>query len=360
MPWTTLSLEDVRKQNRDYVAAKLRKALVPNSVARVLADAMAGLAYLVLLYIDWLSKQFLPDTAEAEWLDRHASIWIGGREAATYASGSAAFTGIVGTVIPSGTELISEAGNLYQTTEQISVGNVGTTAPVVALIGGAAGNLDEGSILSLVTAISGVDGQATVVEVTGGVDAEDDDSLRDRVLARIRKPPMGGDADDYVAWARQFPGVTRAWCSPLEQGVGTVTVRFMMDKIRANVGGFPTADDVSALQGYLDALRPVAVKDFFVAGPVPEPVDLTISNCYPDDAATRIAIEASIRALFADKAAPAFAVNGVAQSAQTIYAAWVSDAILNTPGVEYFDLTMADHPMPNPGNIAVLGSITYL
>jgi len=37
----------------------------------------------------------------------------------------------------------------------------------------------------------------------------------------------------------------------------------------------------------------------------------------------------------------------------------VSDAILQTPGVISFDLTMADHPMPDNGHIAVMGTATY-
>lgn len=361
MPWTTPTLEDVRKQSRDNIAAKLRTdALVPNSVARVLSDANAGLAYLTLLYLDWLSKQFLPDTAEAEWLDRHGNIWIGGRKAATFAAGVVNFTGINGTVVPAGTQLISGAGAQYETVAQITIGTAATPADVTAVTAGADGNADAGVTLSLVNAIAGVDAQAVVVSMAGGIDAEGDESLRDRVLFRIQKPPMGGDADDYVRWARDFPGVTRAWSSPNEQGVGTMTVRVMMDGLRASNNGLPNADDLAAIKSYIDALRPVAVKDFFVVAPVLEPVNFSISGLYPDTAATRAAIAASVNAMMAAKAAPAHSVNGVAQPAQTIYAVWVSDAILNAAGVEHFDLTMTDHVMPNPGNMAVLGTITYL
>ena len=38
-----------------------------------------------------------------------------------------------------------------------------------------------------------------------------------------------GDNDDYVAWATEVPGVTRAWCSPNGMGAGTVVVRFVRD-----------------------------------------------------------------------------------------------------------------------------------
>ena len=82
-----------------------------------------------------------------------------------------------------------------------------------------------------------------MVELDGGVDTENDDDLRARILFRIHQPPMGGDADDYVAWALSVPGVTRAWAAT-EMGIGTVTVRFMMDELRADQDGFPNGDDI--------------------------------------------------------------------------------------------------------------------
>src|SRR5215467_7653290 len=107
MPWSTPTLSAVRVLSRDYVSAALNgAALIGNSVLRVMSDSMAGLAHLTLQYIDWLSNQLLPDTAETEWLDRHGQIWLvnadgsKGRKQATFASGTASFTGINGTVVP--------------------------------------------------------------------------------------------------------------------------------------------------------------------------------------------------------------------------------------------------------------------
>ena len=101
MPWQTPSLREVRGLVRDNVRASLpgADASIPNSVLRVLGDAQGGLCHLTLQYIDWLALQLLPDTAETEWLDRHGQIWLvnadgtKGRKQATFASGSATFTG---------------------------------------------------------------------------------------------------------------------------------------------------------------------------------------------------------------------------------------------------------------------------
>lgn len=361
MPWETPTLGEVRRLVRDDIAAHLpgADATIPNSVLRVLADANAGLATLVLQYIDWLSRQFLPDTAEKEWLDRHGRIWVGGRKAATYAEGSIALTGIEGVVVPVGTRLVVRSTE-YETTEEITLGDAGTPVAVRAILPGVSGNQPTGTGASVSLALSGLDGTAEVITLAGGAEAESDDSLRERVLFRIQRPPMGGDADDYVAWTRALPGVTRAWCAPNEMGVGAVTIRFMMDDLRAGSGGYPNESDLAAVRAALDLARPVTVKDLFVEAPVSEPVSFTISNLDHDTPAVRAAVIASVRALIAEKAAPGHALNGVLQPAQTIYREWVSSAILAAPGVESFDLVMDDHVMPHGGAMAELGTVVFV
>ncbi|GGC90255.1 baseplate J/gp47 family protein [Chelatococcus reniformis] len=360
MPFDVPKLADLRRLNRDHIAAFLpgADASVPNSVLRVLSDADAGLATLVFLYLSWLSGQLLPDTAESEWLDRHGRIWLGGRKTPTFAGGLVSFTGTEGTIVPEATRLASGSVE-YETLDPITLGPGPTQAPVRALTAGTVGNRDVGATLNLYEPPPLIDGQALVVAMTGGTDAEADDDLRARVLARIRMPPMGGAAHDYVQWALEIPGVTRAWCSPLEMGMGTVTVRFMMDELRAGTGGFPTADDIAYVAEQLDAVRPVAVKDFFVLSPVPEPVDFTLDSLNPDTSAIRAAITANVAAMLRERARPAFSLNGISQGAQTIYSEWVSAAIYATPGVDNFDLDMADHVMPSPGHMAVPGTITW-
>ena len=365
MAWSTPTLRQVRIMIRDDIMAALSGAvLIGNSVMRVMSDAQAGLAHLVLRYIDWLARQFLPDTAETEWLDRHGDIWLVnadgsvGRKPATLATGIVILTGVAGTIVASGTQL-EGVDVSYETTEQVTLGSDETHVAVRALDGGTAGNLEADETLSLIDETFGIDSLATVVVLEGGVDEESDALLRARVLFRIQRPPMGGDADDYVAWTLAVPGVTRAWASPLEMGMGTVTVRFMMDALRVADGGFPNASDIADVKAYLDIKRPVAVKDFFVEAPLPEPISFTISNLDLDGASTRAAIEVSVRAMLHERGAPGYARNGVPQEAQVIYAAWVSEAILNSAGVNYFDLIMEDHLMPSPGHMAVLGSVAY-
>ncbi|MGU3286447.1 baseplate J/gp47 family protein [Methylobacterium mesophilicum] len=364
MPLAIPTLAETRALSRDAVIEALRVGALPgNCPAGILADDNGALAFLVLQYIARQAQEYLPDQAGEQMLQRWADIFLpGGRKAATYAVLTATLSGPASTVVPQGTQF-SFSGILFQSLADVALGGVGvaTTVSVRALTAGIVGNLDNGTALALIVAISGVDAAATVSGITSyGVDIESVDSLRDRVLFRIRKPPMGGDADDYVAWARSVPGVTRAWCAPNEMGPGSVTVRFMMDDLRASSGGFPTPDDCATVKAYLDTVRPVTVRDLFVFSPIAQPVNVTIGNLSVSNASTKAAIVASLNEMLMQRAAPARAVNGALVDAQTIYTAWVSEAISAAEGVDYFDLSFFDTPMANSGCMATLGVVTFV
>jgi uncharacterized phage protein gp47/JayE len=371
MPWQTPTLEQLRTLNRDNVQSQLRSGpMIPNSVLRVMSDTNAGLAYLTLLYLNWIAQQLMPDTAEKEWLDRFASIWLTqGRKAATYAVAMITFTSIGTVVMPAGSLMSGAADSVtgaaiqFQSQSPVTIGTTATAVSIVATTPGASG-LVVGSTLGLDIGIAGINGVGTITAVTDGIEEETDDELRARLLDRIRQPPVGGDAEDYVQWASATPGVnvTRAWCSPLEMGPGTVTVRFMTDTTDAQgnpVVGFPSAANIQTVLNYLDTVRPVAIKDRFVTTCVPEPINFTITNVSPDNVANRNAIVAAVNTMLFQRAAPAHAINGIEQPAQTIYRAWVSEAISSVSTITAFTLIMDDHPMPYPGSLAVLGTIVY-
>jgi uncharacterized phage protein gp47/JayE len=255
--------------------------------------------------------------------------------------------------VPTGTQLsYGGTGVTYQTTADILTDPTGlpTPAPILALDPGSLGNLDPGTALGVITPLNGPVDSVTVDTLDGGTDTETDDELRARVLRRIRQPPMGGDATDYEAWALAVPGVTRAWCAPMEMGVGTVSVRFMMDDLRADNGGFPLQTDIDAVSAYLDTVRPVTVKECYVLAPLKQPIDFDIANLNPDTTATRAAIEQSILDMLFLYAAPG----------QTIYAAWKYAAVMSAAGVISFDMTTTeDDVMPDNGHMATLGDIYY-
>jgi uncharacterized phage protein gp47/JayE len=264
-------------------------------------------------------------------------------------------TGQAGVVVPQNstmkTEPLPGAQITYETLEQVNLLASSPTPVIVrALDPGVIGNLTNGQVISFDPVLNGVDRDAVVLgELTGGTDDETDDELRARILKRIREPPMGGDRTDYEAWVLAVPGVTRAWTNALEQGIGTVVTRFMMDDLRADNNGFPLQEDVDTVANYLNTVRPVAVKDVFVVAPIPFPINLNINELVVDNAATREAIELSLTDMLFTKAVPG----------GTIYSSWVEAAIADALGVDHFELVFETTAMPSPGHLAILGSIIY-
>jgi uncharacterized phage protein gp47/JayE len=372
MPWQTPTLKAVRSLVRDNIRGSLpgADALVPNSVLRVLSDSQGALCHLTLQYIDWLALQLMPDTAETEWLDRHGNIWLvnadgtTGRKLATLAAGTVNVIAITGSVVvPAFSQLTGFSSQMiassvtpastvtYETLADIITAADLSPTPcqVRALDPGAMGNLNPGDTLAFQNAPVGIV-NAIAVNVDGGTDTETDDELRMRVLKRIRQPPQGGDATDYEQWALAVAGCTRAWCKPLEMGIGTVTVRVLFDDLRADNDGWPRQGDLDAVTAYIDSVRPVAVKDFFVVAPVKQFINVSINNLVPDNDETRAAIETNIQAMLRSNASPG----------QTIFAVWKAQAIMNTANVISFDMRdWTDDVMLTPGNMAVLQDIFY-
>ena len=358
MPWQTPTLKQTRTLTRDYVLSQLgAKAMIPNSVLRIMSDAMAGLTHLTFLYLDWLAKQLMPDTAEQEWLDRHGIIWLTnadgskGRKAATYAEGDVRFEGAQGTTIPIGAVLRGPTDVEYQTTVGSEIGIDGFgSGHAVALTAGTIGNLLDGTNLSFAAeTIAGVSLITCLGDMTGGVEQETDDQLRERILFRIQNPPMGGSQADYVRWAMAVPGVTRAWAAP-EIGPGTMTVRFLMDDLYPENYGLPQEQDIEVVFDYVNSMRPVTVLDCFVMAPILYFYDITIRDLSKDDSSVRARIETSIKDMEFERSKPG----------QTWYRSWVDEAISNAVGEITHELDFETVEMPAPGYMPVLGTILYI
>lgn len=361
MPWETPNLRSVRQLVRDSVRSNLpgADALIPNSVLRVLSDNQGALCHLTLQYLDWLSLQLLPDTAETEWLDRHGNIWLvnsdgtTGRKLATPASGIASVTGLENAVLPQGTLLTSgfQQGMTFETVDRVFLGAVGmpTQVRIRALDSGTIGNLPLGSGLN-VAPTPNVNPTAVVISLEGGTDPETDDQLRYRILRRIRQPPMGGCAYDYENWALAVPGVTRAWCVPNQMGIGTVVLRFLCDDLRADDDGWPTAADIERLATYIDRMRPVAVKDCFILAPIKQFIDVTIKGLRPDNLSVRAEVVRSLRRMIYERGSPG----------QTIFSAWKTHAIMSAAQVDSCSLVDdEDVVMLSPAHMPVLGTVSF-
>ena len=318
--------------------------------AEVYARVMGGVAHGLYGFVDWLAQQLLYDTAEAEYLERWATIWGVSRKAAAQATGTVTFTVQTGAVVASDTLLQALDGVQYQTTADATGTAPTYTAPVIAVVAAASGNRSAGQQMTLVSPVAGVMPTAVAGELSGGADVETDDALRSRLLSRIQAPPQGGSESDYVTWALEVAGVTRAWVYPQELGAGTVTVRFVRDLDGTGAAIVPDTTEVAAVQSYIDQLRPVTAQ-VTVLAPVAVPLNFAISGLLPDTTSVRTAIEAELQDLLLREASPGGTILLSRISAAISAAAGESDHVLTSPSANVVSTT---------GQISTMGTITWL
>ncbi|MCH7418542.1 baseplate J/gp47 family protein [Pseudomonas mosselii] len=288
MPFETPNLAQLidRTQN-DLGRVPLRRA-----DAQVLARAISGAAYGLYGYMDWIAEQILPDSADEDTLERMATLRLKQpRKAAQRATGRVAFNAIAGARLEPDTLLQSDDGRSYRVSETpVLVAGVNQVA-VEALDPGTVGNAEAGLALFSVQPVAGVGGPFTVLApgVRGGVAVESLEALRARVIRSYRVIPHGGSADDYVTWALEFPGVTRAWCRRNYLGPGTVGVFVMCDE---DAEPLPDASQLAAVKAYIEPLRPVTAEVHVLA---PTPIAVTYRlRLTPDSSAVRAAVEAQL------------------------------------------------------------------
>lgn len=350
MPFARPTLDQLIQRAEADLAARLGLGtLVPRGFLKAVARMNAGLMHGLYGYQEWASRQVLPDTADTEGLERWANDLGVPRKPATFAEGPVVFTGEEAAIIPTGTVLQRADGQRYLTLADVAIASGEATVDVRAELAGFLGNSAAATTLSLVSTVFGVSSVVTVDTggVVGGTDEETDDDLLVRVLQRMQNPPLGGAAADYVRWALEVPGVTRAWCLPEHFGVGTVGVTFATDDDPG--GAIPGPTKVAEVQAYIDERRPVPA-DVTVFAPGTVTVNFTFTDLEPNSAAVQTSIEAALRDLVVREGTPG----------QPLLLSHIREAISTAPGEEDFTLTVpaADVAIA-AGSIPVFGVITW-
>ena len=327
---------------REDMLSRVDDNLLRRSDAEVYARVFAGAIHGLYGYADWIARQIVWDTCDDDILDRIASLWLDvPRKPATQASGTATFVLAAGVLVPSGTVLQAFDGVQYATTADSAL----SAAPVRAVLAGAAGNRATGQALRLLSPVAGAQSQAIGSEQVGGADTETSAALRARLIARVQAPPNGGSANDYVTWALQVAGVTRAWVAPLEQGAGTVVVRFVRD---ADASLIPDAGKVATVQTYINSVAPVTAIVTVVA-PAADALNFTLSIT-PSSVAIKAAIEAQLRDLLLREGAPG----------TVLLLSHIREAISAASGeVDHVLSAPSANVTPTVGRMPVFGAITW-
>lgn len=220
----------------DRIKGDLKSGLSLTTILRrsfldIMAKAYGAAVHTLFGFLDNIFKQFFPDTATGSFLLRWATIYGIARLDATFTELVIDVVGTTGGTLPIDQVFQRADGVLYKVKAEIIVPATTTVqATIVAVDAGANPNLDDGSTVTLVSAIAGIE-SAALVDSTAieGDDQETEEALRVRLLERIKQPPSGGKVTDYIAFAKTVVGVTRVWVIPDHLGEGTVAVFFVED-----------------------------------------------------------------------------------------------------------------------------------
>lgn len=380
MPFKRATLSELRDQNRAFMQSELEAVgqLLRFSNLKVLADMDAGMAHLHYAYLDYIAKQSTPFNATDENLAGWMAMKSVYRKSASAAQSlSAQAKGTVDAILPAGSVLNRSDGYQYTTDTEMVITSTGYgTTSVTAVLpdisddvtgGGASGNADAGTILTLDSNVAGIENQVTLlVAATGGADIEDEEDFRSRGLLAFQNPPQGGSDADYKSWALAVSGVTRAWVKRRLNGAGTVGVYIMCDN-NSN-GGFPVGTDgISQLEdwGAVKATGDqLAVADYiyplqtdtaivFVCSPIQKTINLIIGGLTGADSTTVADIKTALTNLFFDEALP----DGTGQ----VYLSDINLAIGSVSGTTGYILNSPSANITfDVGEIPVLGTVSFV
>ena len=236
--------------------------------------ALAAQIYALQVYSDWVRRQCFPQTASGENLDHHAQMRSLERKKATCAEGVVRFfagesSDLVRT-IPVGTVCMTPGLVRFETAETVLLfaGEMWVDAPVRAVEAGAGGNVAAGTITEMAVAPVGIVSCTNPAPCAGGVEEEDDESLRARVLHSFRYLPNGANAAYYRQLAMADDEVAQAVVISRPRGVGSV------DVVVASHAGLPDQQLLNRLQAVMEQQREIAV-DLQVRAP--ESVEVNVA-----------------------------------------------------------------------------------
>lgn len=331
-------------------------SLKRNNVLTVINRICAALSAGEHMHLDWLARQIIPTTAEEEYLIEYCLYKGIVRKQATKAAGVITVTAARESTIPAGTVFEDNVTGLsFVTTAENVVSTGNSEVAVLCETEGAEGNLAVGTSLALTSAILGVQSTAKVKAMTGGADIEPLSRLLARLIYRVQNPPAGGAPHDYVRWATEVAGVTRAWCFPRYLGGGSVGVAFACDD-RDDI--LPTADDIARVKAYISGHKNEATGQFegmpanvelYVFAPQFQTVNFSV-RISPDTATLRQAVRKSLQAYLSNAGVGAL-----------LYLSQIRAAVSNTAGeVDNSVIYPANDVQLLSDHIPTLGDITWL
>lgn len=354
MPFNVPTTRQIIRTGIQDLEVELNQQVPIVGVERALNIAFSGALRDLYDYQTWIVNQIIPsDKSDDDTIIDTARNEGVIRKAAQYAAGPMIFTS--SNPLPVDTEMQTQDGVRYHVTatDSPSAGKVRVTVQADDV--GTSGNLKSGDVVTLISPIPGVNSDGVVAEegVSGGADIETISELLTRLLYRKRNPPVGGALHDFVIWATETAGVSRAWAFDSWHGIGTVGLAWVYDQ-RDDI--IPTETDRTVMQAYLFRHQDPATGTWVgkpggvEVWPIPltlKPLDMTV-RVVPDTAATRRAVMLSLNALFRSLS-----------PGETLLLSSIRTAIGAASGVSDYELNLTTSQPSENYELITLGAVTW-
>jgi hypothetical protein len=231
---TIKSVEEIRDDYlRTYRNGLIKRGIADPNVSEgteafTKATALAQQVYVASANVPLAANAQMADSALGDDLTRVAAIYkLALRPAGPSAGPLVLAASVTSSIaIPGGAGLIDPSGLAYTVVTGGSYA-AGQSIPIASTDTGAATNLDAGTVLRWVSPPPYVNTTAKVGVggLTGGIDAEDIEGLRARVLERLQNPPNGTNWASIVAATEgASTAVQKAFAYPACNGPSTVHV----------------------------------------------------------------------------------------------------------------------------------------
>lgn len=202
-------------------------------------------------------KAMFARTSWGEYLEMRAEEHGIFRRQAVKAKGTVTVSGN-GTV-PQGSVFQTFTGIAFYTTKAASITQSGDI-PVECSTAGTIGNVKAGTITVIPMSIPGISSVMNADATYDGFDEEDDATLYNRLIFKVRQPATSGNVNDYIEWATSIAGVGHVTVVPLWNGNGTVKV------IIADSSGSPASSNLlTQVSTTIETKRPIGATVSVVA-----------------------------------------------------------------------------------------------
>lgn len=326
MAWEPDDIDTIQRRIRADVRALMpgtEPGIWPGNLY-VNTAVFAGIADAFYQRLAWMRDQRFVHKADPSGLSEFAAAYGISSEQPAFAAGNLSVVSTIGTIFSLGTRFIRPDGVVFVTNEDITTTQPLTSIGVHAEEAGSMGNTVADVGMTMETPIVGFASAAVDISgIGGGREVENESSLRAKLQDVQRNPRIQGSPSDYVRWAKQWPGVTRAWAFRATPSAGSVSVFFMMDESYPN--GIPLAGDVDGVFAILDE-KTNAKPGLIVQAPIAQPIATTLTSLSPNILRVQRSVVDEVKAMIKRQGKP-----GTFAKPFTFSRSWLDEAVSIAP-----------------------------